>query len=52
MLIDKTVQEIFMAHSLASAKAGELRQNFGNFPGDLITLSILALNKVWIKGLG
>jgi len=33
-----------MAHSLASAEAGDLRQDFGDFLGDLITLSIFALN--------
>ena len=41
-----------MANSLAAAETGELGQDFGNFLCDLITLSILALNKVWIKRLG
>ena len=52
MLINKTVQKIFMANSLATAKTGELGQNFRNFLCYLITLPILALNKVWIKGFG
>ncbi len=52
MLIDETVQEIFMAHGPATAETRQLSENFGNFLGDLITLPILAGNGVWVEGLG
>ena len=52
MFIDKTVQEILVAHRLASAETGDLHQDPGNFFGDRVPFPVGTLDEARVKGSG